>query len=199
MPLRPPAVLERLQAALQGLPGIGKRSAERVANYLLQAPVEEAQALADAITQARAALHPCSLCGRLYDADPCDLCSDPERDATQLCVVATDRELYALAAAGVFPGRFHLLGGLISPLKGVGPGTLRLDALKARIISEGVREVVLALPPTTEGETTAYYVKELLPPDLPLTRLGIGVPLGADLDYLDAGTLERALNGRQKF
>ncbi len=199
MPVRRPAAYEHLLAALQGLPGIGRRSAERVAQFLLQCPEAEAAGLAEAIIRARASLKPCATCGHLSETDPCEICADDALDKTQLCVVAIERDLHALAAAGVFPGKFHLLGGLISPLKNIGPDRLRLTQLTDRVARDGVREVVLALPPTTEGETTAFYLKELLPPAVRITRLGVGVPLGADLDYLDPGTLERALSGRSEF
>jgi recombination protein RecR len=195
---RPPA-LEALLEALQKLPSIGRRSAERLASHLLTAPDAEVEGLAAAMLQVRALLKPCETCGHLTEQQPCEICVDAQRDDQLLCVVAGEKELYALAEAGVFSGRFHVLGGLISPLKGIGPKALRLDALHARLKSGTVKELVLALPPTTEGETTAHYLKEIVPAGIKLSRLGIGIPLGADLDYLDAGTLERALSGRQEF
>lgn len=199
MPIRRPAAFEQLVAALNRLPGIGKRSAERVASHLLQCHEDDARALAAAIVDARERLKPCPDCGHLSETAPCEICTDEGLDATRLCVVAGEKDLHALAQAGVFPGKFHLLGGLISPLKGIGPDRLRLEPLRIRVERDGVTEIVLALPPTTEGETTAWYLKELLPPAVRLTRLGIGIPLGADLEFLDPGTLERALSGRQDF
>jgi recombination protein RecR len=199
MKLKRPASLEALLEALQKLPSIGRRSAERLASHLLTAPQAEVEGLAAAMLKVRATLLPCGTCGHLTENQPCEICSDSQRDDSLLCVIAGEKELYALAEAGVFNGRFHVLGGLISPLKGIGPKRLRLEALHARLQDGAVTELVLALPPTTEGETTAHYLKETVPAGIKLTRLGIGIPLGADLDYLDAGTLDRALQGRQEF
>ena len=195
-----PKSLDALIAYLKKLPGIGERTAERLAFWLLKAPEDDALGLAEAIVRLREAIRLCSLCGALTEEVPCSLCSDPERDPTIVCVVEAPDDLYAIERTGVFNGRYHVLQGLISPLDGIGPDDLHIGSLEERCRSGGVREVILATSPTTEGEATALYLARRLEPlGVEVTRIARGVPMGGDLQYADKLTLGKSLEGRRSI
>ena len=179
------------------LPTVGPKTAARLVFYLLNRPRHEAQALAEAILNVKDRVRFCSICYSLTETDPCDLCSDPDRDAETICVVAEAKDVYAIERTGAFKGRYHVLGGLISPMDGIGPGQLRVKELVERIGREGPREIILATNPNAEGEATALYLSRLLGPlGVIVTRLAYGLPIGGDLDYADEITLAKALEGR---
>jgi recombination protein RecR len=190
--------IERLIQLLARLPGLGPRSARRAALHLMKRRESLMLPLADGLRQAAERLRNCSLCGNLDTNDPCALCTDPERDDAQICVVEEVADLWAIERSRAFTGRYHVLGGTLSALDGRGPEDLRLDALAARARAPEVREVILALSATVDGQTTAHYVTERLGGgDLTITRLAHGVPVGGELDYLDDGTLSTALKSRR--
>ena len=190
--------VEHLIALLSRLPGLGRRSARRAALRMLADPARLMLPLAEALEAAAAAVKPCSLCGNLDSADPCRVCTDPERERGMVCVVEGVADLWALERAGVYRGLYHVLGGVLSPLAGVGPEQLSVAALLARAGSGDVREVILALPATVEGATTAHYLTDRLAGSgVSVTRLAQGVPIGGALDVLDEGTLAAALKARR--
>jgi recombination protein RecR len=189
--------LDRLIQLLAKLPGLGPRSARRVALYLIKRRESLMEPLASAITEAAKAIHPCSICGNLDAVDPCSFCRDEKRDAALVCVVEDVADLWAIERAHAFKGRYHVLGGTLSALDGVGPGELRIDALVARVKETQIREVILATNATVEGQTTAHYIIDRLAgTGAQITRLAHGVPVGGELDYLDDGTLAAALSAR---
>ena len=189
--------LDRLIQLLAKLPGLGPRSARRAALFLVKRRESVMEPLAEALAAAAEAIHPCSICGNLDTGDPCALCRDPRRDAALLCVVEDVADLWAIERAHAFKGRFHVLGGTLSALDGVGPSELRIDALVARVNEGAVREVILALNATVEGQTTAHYIVERLAgTNVQISRLAHGVPVGGELDYLDEGTLAAAMKAR---
>ncbi len=195
-----PRALARLIAELEKLPGIGPKSAQRLALHLLQAPREEVGALAEAISQVKDTIHACPVCFHYTDAERCPICADPQRDPRLLCVVADPRDLLAMERAGHFRGRYHVLQGLISPMDGVGPDSLRIQELLDRVRGGEVAEVVLATNPTVEGDATATYLAGLLRPlGVRVTRIALGLPVGGDLDYADDVTIARALEGRTEM
>ena len=190
--------VERLIALLAKLPGLGPRSARRTALKLLTEPETRLRPLAAALTAAAGAVRTCAVCGNLDSQDPCAICADPERDGGVICVVEGVGELWALERAGVHRGHYHVLGGVLSPLSGVGPEDLRLAPLLARVEQGGVREVILALGATVDGASTAHWLADRLRPlGVSVTRLGQGVPIGGALDVLDDGTLAAALRARR--
>ncbi|MBW3560662.1 MAG: recombination mediator RecR [Proteobacteria bacterium] len=190
--------IERLIALLAKLPGLGPRSARRAALTLLNRREQLLTPLAAALAEAAAAVRACSECGSWDTVDPCSVCRDPERDRTQLAVVDEVGALWALERGGAFRGRYHVLGGLLSALDGIGPESLRIGPLVNRAASGEVREVILALPATVDGQTTAHYVSDrLAPTGVPVTSLARGVPVGGDLDWLDDGTIATALRARR--
>ena len=190
--------IERLLALLARLPGLGPRSARRAALALLKRREQLLDPLTLALAEAGARVRPCSTCGALDTADPCSVCSDPRRDAGLVCVVEEVGALWALERAGANPGVYHVLGGLLSALDGVGPSALRIDELAARTRQPGVREVILALPATVDGQTTAHYLAERLASSgVALTMLARGVPVGGELDWLDDGTIAQAMRARR--
>lgn len=192
-----PPTLVRLIAALSHLPGIGPRSAERLALHLVQAEASGVKDLATLLVEAREKVRQCRACGALTETDPCDLCRDPRRDAAQVCVVERPVDILLLEKAGVFHGRYHVLGGKLSPLNGVEPEDLSITALEQRIVTEGIRELILALPTDVEGDATCHYLAQRLAPQgLRVTRLAHGLPAGSGLEYADDLTLTRALEGR---
>lgn len=195
-----PRPLATLLEQLEKLPGVGPKSAQRLAFHILRAPREEGQKLAQAIVNVRAQIKPCARCGNFTDLELCDICTSPRRDSSQLCVVAEPRELLAVENSGEFNGRYHVLNGLLNPIEGVGPEQLNINALVRRISTEGVQEVVLALSATVEGETTANYLVNVLKPrGVKLTQLARGLPFGGDLDYADQITIAGALRGRREI
>ena len=190
--------IERLIALLAKLPGLGPRSARRAALALLKRRDQLLAPLADALAEAAARVKTCHLCGALDTQDPCAICADPGRDAALICVVEEVGALWAMERAGAFRGRYHVLGGLLSALDGVGPEALRIGPLVARAAGEEVREVILALPATVDGQTTAHYLAERLAnTGVAVTMLARGVPVGGELDWLDDGTIAQALRARR--
>ena len=192
--------IERLIQLLARLPGLGPRSARRAALHLIRKREELLAPLSDAMKVARERIVTCRACGNIDTRDPCTICSDTRRDPTTLVVVETVADLWALERAGAVRGRYHVLGGTLSPLDGVGPGDLNLEGLAERLEAEGVKEMILAVNATVDGQTTAHYVTDLVSHlELTVTRLAHGVPVGGELDYLDEGTLSAALRARTTF
>jgi recombination protein RecR len=182
------------------LPGIGRKTAERLSHYILSCSEAEAFELADAIRQVKASVHPCPHCFNLTERDLCSICADPRRDQHVICVVEQPRDVTSLEAAGVFSGRYHVLQGRISPLEGIGPEDLTLRALVQRVRNEGVTEVVLATNPTLEGDGTALYISNLLAEEnVNITRLARGIASGSVLEFANKDMLADALRGRQQF
>jgi recombination protein RecR len=198
MPAYPPS-LARLIAHLTKLPGIGEKTATRLALFLFRAPTELAESLAASILEVKRQIGFCSTCFNLTDEDPCLICRDPSRDVGSLCVVEEVGDLLALEKAGAFRGRYHVLQGVLAPLDGIGPDNLRIKELLSRLDRNPVDEVILALNPSTEGETTAAYLAGLLRNrGIRVSRIAQGIPMGGDLKYTDAVTLKRALEGRRE-
>lgn len=190
--------LDRLIQLLAKLPGMGPRSGRRAALHLLKRREALLLPLAAALADAAERVRPCVVCGNLDTASPCALCSDPGRDATVICVVEDVAGLWALERSGAFRGRYHILGGVLSALDGVGPEDLAIDKLVARAAEAGVREVILATGATVDGQTTAHYIADRLAScDVAVSSLGHGVPVGGELDYLDDGTIIAALRARR--
>ena len=195
-----PEALQGLIAALGKLPGVGPRSAERIALHLAQAPAEISTNLAAALGRARETIQFCQQCGALTDRQPCAICADPRRDTTLLCVVERAVDIIALEKPATFKGLFHVLGGRISPLNGIGPEDLRIAQLVQRIPAQSVKEVIIALPSDVEGDATSHYLAKILAPTgARVTRIAQGLPAGSGLDYADELTLSRALEGRRDF
>jgi recombination protein RecR len=193
------AEIDRLIRLLARLPGLGPRSAQRAALALLMRRETLLQPLAEALAGCAGQVRPCSTCGNLDASDPCTICRAPERDGRLLCVVAEVEDLWALERAGIFGGRYHVLGGTLRALDGVGPDELGVDRLLRRVAAEAIAEVILALGATVDGQTTGHYLAERLQPlGCAVTRLGHGVPVGGELTYLDEGTLDAALRARQR-
>lgn len=192
--------IERLIQLLARLPGLGPRSARRAALQMIKRPDTMMEPLARALTDAAAAIQTCSTCGSIDTRDPCAICTDPERDGEQLCIVEEVADLWAIERTGSFPGRYHVLGGRLSALDGIGPEDLNIASLIARVTAEDVKEVILATNLTVDGQTTAHYLTERLEPTgVAVTRLAHGVPVGGELDYLDDGTLTAALRARRSL
>ena len=190
--------IERLIALLAKLPGLGPRSARRAALSLLKRREQLLDPLARAMSEASSRVRPCAVCGALDTADPCTVCAAPERDGALICVVEEVGALWAMERGGAFRGRYHVLGGLLSALDGVGPQSLRVDELVSRASDPRVREVILALPATVDGQTTAHYLHERLAgAEVEVTSLARGVPVGGELDWLDDGTIAQALRARR--
>jgi recombination protein RecR len=190
--------IEKLIQLLAKLPGLGPRSARRAALALLKKRESLLEPLASAMAGAAAAIKSCSTCGNLDTSDPCQLCRDPKRDVSLICVVEDVADLWALERAGVFRGRYHVLGGALSALDGITPERLNLPALMERVKSGAIAEVVLAMNATVEGQSTAHYLMDALEPSgVKITRLAHGVPVGGELDYLDEGTLSAAFKARR--
>ncbi|MCC6640461.1 MAG: recombination protein RecR [Deltaproteobacteria bacterium] len=192
--------IERLVASLRRLPGIGEKSAQRLAFHLLSAPETQAQELADAILRVKREIVLCAECFDLTDASPCALCRDARRDPSILCVVEEPADLEAVERTHRFGGRYHVLGGALSPIEGMGPGELRIGELEARIARGGVREVILATNPTAEGDATAHFIADRLRASgVRLTRIACGMPLGGDLEYADHVTIGRSIENRREL
>jgi recombination protein RecR len=200
--------IDRLVELLSRLPGIGKKSAGRLAYYLLDADPSYSRVLAVELAALHSVIKRCSHCGSYTESDPCPICSDPGRDASVICVVERPQDIRVIEESREFRGRFHVLGGLIAPLEGVGPDNLTIGRLLSRIRAEGVKEVILALNPTVEGDTTALYIGKLLKEqssqelgsmNTKVTRLASGLPVGGDLEYTDRLTLARSFRGRVRL
>lgn len=190
--------LSALIGELEKLPTIGPKTAARLAFFILSASREDAQALAEAIVAVKDRVRLCSRCFSLTEDDPCAICRDVRRDPKLLCVVGEPKDVYAVERSLSFKGRYHVLGGLISPMDGIGVGQLHVKELVERVGTEGIAEVIIATNPNAEGESTALYLARLLSPTgVSVTRLAYGLPIGGDLDYADEVTLARALEGRR--
>jgi recombination protein RecR len=191
--------IERLVTELARLPGIGPRSAQRLAFHLMKAPPERARALAEAMAEMTERLRPCAICFSFAEAELCPICADPRRDTALLCAVEEPSAILPIERTHEYRGRYHVLGGALSPIDGVDPEDLRIDELVARIESDGVRELVIATNPTMSGEATALYLADLVRGRVRVTRLASGLPVGADLEHADELTLGRALLGRREL
>ena len=195
-----PAALQELADQFARLPGIGGKTAQRLAFHVLSLSQAEAQAFADAIMQAKQEVHTCPCCQNLTDRDLCPICSDDQRDAGLICVVADPKDVIAMERSREFRGRYHVLHGVISPLNHVTQDDIKIRELLHRVGRGDVREVIMATNPDTEGEATAMYISRLLRPmEVKVTRLAYGVPVGSQLEYADEVTLSRALEGRQEI
>jgi recombination protein RecR len=195
-----PPILTELIRRFSKLPGLGEKSATRIAMHLLQCPREDAENLVQGIRELRDRVHTCSRCFHFTDDELCLICADPGRDTGELCVVEGTADLLAIEQSGAFKGRYHVLQGVLAPLDAVGPDDIRISELMKRIDEERIKEIIIATNPSNEGEATAHYLLQLLK-DRPLriTRIAYGIPMGGDLKYTDRITLERALKGRQNF
>ena len=193
-----PASLQNLTDQFARLPGIGGKTAQRLAFHVLELPQEEAQAFADAILEAKRRVHTCPICQNLTDREICPICDDPTRDRSVICVVAEPKDVIAMERSREFNGADHVLHGVISPLNHVSQDDIKIKELLTRVGQGEVREVIMATNPDTEGEATAMYISRLLRPmEIKVTRLAYGVPVGSQLEYADEVTLSRALEGRQ--
>jgi len=195
-----PAALEKLVEQFARLPGVGSKSAQRLAFYVLSLPEAEAQEFADAIVAAKRTVTFCPVCRNLTDGGLCPICASPKRDGSTVCVVADPRDVVAIERAREFSGRYHVLHGVISPMNHVGPDDLEIKSLVERVANGGVEEVIMATNPDTEGEATAMYLARLLRPfGVRVTRLAYGIPVGGHLEFADDATLMRALEGRREI
>lgn len=194
--------LERAIEELARLPGTGRKSAQRIAIYLLKQTDERVLTLADALVQLKKSVQRCSVCGTIADQDPCSICSNEKRKNGVICVVEEFQDVYIIEKTNEFRGRYHVLGGTISPLDNIGPDDIRIKQLLDRISGseEGIGEVILALNPDAEGETTSYYINKLLINyDVNVTRIAYGIPMGTELEFIDEATLSRAFASRTSF
>jgi recombination protein RecR len=192
--------LGRLIEQLERLPGIGPKSAQRLAFHVLRAGRGEVQELADALIAVKDRIRSCATCFNFTEEDECPICADPQRDRSQICVVADARDLSAMENTGEYHGVYHVLQGLLSPMDDIGPDDLRIKELLARLRGGEVREVIMALNPVVEGDATAMYLASLIKPlGIPVTRIALGLPVGGDLDYADQVTVTRALEGRREM
>ena len=185
---------------LKKLPGIGQKTAERLSFFLMRSQASQATKLANAIQNIKEKIILCSLCHGITEADPCGICSDTSRDQKQICVVEEPHDVYVMENMGYFKGVYHVLMGVISPLDGIGPDDLNIDALKEKVASKKIREVILATNPDMEGESTAGFVSKVLKPlDVRVTRIARGLPVGSDIEYADSVTLLKSLEGRMEM
>ncbi|WP_204138625.1 recombination mediator RecR [Halomicronema sp. CCY15110] len=191
--------LARLIEELQKLPGIGPKTAQRLALHLLKRPDAEVQALAQALVDAKSQMGYCSICFHLSAEPVCDICKSNSRDLQTLCVVADSRDVIALEKTREYRGKYHVLGGLISPMEGIGPEQLNIGPLVHRVNQDNIQEAIIAISPSIEGDTTTLYVGQLLKPFTKVTRIAFGLPMGGDLEYADEVTLARALEGRRSL
>jgi len=192
--------LARLIEEFQKLPGIGPKSAQRMAFYLLKMPLDEVRQFSNALIEAKEKIKYCRTCFNMSSQDPCEICSDSRRDIHTICVVAETKDLVALERTKEFKGKYHILQGLISPLDGIGPDDLRIRELLERLTQTELAEVILALNPSVEGEATSLYLAKLLKPfGIKVSRIAFGLPVGSDLEYADEITLAKALEGRREM
>ena len=192
--------LANLIRELSKLPGIGGKSAQRLAFHILSMDDREAEVLANSITRAKSSMRYCSVCGNLTESDPCEICSDEKRDRTVICVVEQARDVAAMERMKEYNGLYHVLNGAISPMDGIGPEDINLTQLIIRLQQDDIREVILATNPTIEGEATAMYAARLIKPSgIKVTRIAHGIPVGGDLEYTDEVTLSKAMEGRREL
>jgi recombination protein RecR len=192
------APIARLIDELKHLPGIGQKTAQRLAFHLLRAKPEEALALADAIRDAKEKVHECSVCNNITDIDPCLYCASPARSHKTICVVEEPHNILAVEKTRQYSGLYHVLGGALSPLQGIGPEQLKIKSLVERLKNGAVEEIIIATNPTAEGEATAVYLSKLIKPlGIRVTRIGMGIPVGSDLEYADEVTMLKAMEGRR--
>ena len=193
--------IDELTDSFSRLPGIGKKSAGRLVNYILKADSTWVKRFADEISGLQEKIRPCSICGSWTESNPCPICSNPLRDQSLICVVEQPQDVSTVESSHEYNGLFHVLGGVIAPLEGIGPDQLRIAELLERVKSGKVKEVILATNPTVEGDTTALYIQRLLSEnkEIAVTRLASGLPVGGDLEYADRLTLARSFRGRSKF
>ena len=192
--------IDELTDSFSRLPGIGKKSAARLVNYILKADNLWVKRFASQIDHLQELINPCSICGSWTENDPCPICSDPLRDRSVICVVEQPQDVNTIDSSREFNGLFHVLGGVIAPLEGIGPSQLRIAGLVERVKSGTIKEVILATNPTVEGDTTAMYIQRVLAPTgVKVTRLASGLPVGGDLEYIDKLTLARSFRGRSSF
>lgn len=198
--MRYPMAIRRLLEELERLPGVGPKSAQRIAYWLLTADTADAERLANAITEVKHAIHFCPRCFNFAEADLCDVCSDTQRDSSIVCVVEEPRDLAAVERVADYRGLYHVLHGAISPIDGIGPDRLRVRELIERLGTEDIQEIVVATNPNVEGETTALYLARLIKPlGIKVTRIASGLPVGGDLEYADEVTLGRAIEARREM
>ena len=192
-----PASVENLIDQFASLPGVGKKSASRLAFHILDLPDEQAQAFANAILEAKAKVHTCPVCQNLTDTELCPICSSAKRDHSVICVVSEPKDVLSVERSHEYNGVYHVLHGVISPMNHVGPDDLRISELVARVAKGDVSEVIMATNPDTEGDTTAMYISRLLKPfEVKVTRLAYGIPVGSNIEFVDDATILRALSGR---
>lgn len=195
-----PASLENLIDKFASLPGIGKKSAQRLAFYILSLPDEEAAAFAGAITAAKSSVHCCKICQNLTEGEICPICASDRRDKSIICVVSEPRDVLSIERGREYNGTYHVLHGVLSPMSHVGPEDIRIKELLVRAAQPGIEEVIMATNPDTEGEATAMYISRLLKPfDIKVTRLAYGIPVGSNLEFTDDATLNRAIEGRTEM
>ncbi|MCH4072251.1 recombination mediator RecR [Pseudoramibacter sp.] len=195
-----PESIDRLVSELTKLPGIGEKTAQRLAFHLIDAPRDDITALAQALIAVKDKVHLCPICFSITDQEVCDICSDPSRDRSTICVVEHTRDVYAIERTREYNGLYHVLHGVISPLEGIGPQDIRARELIKRLNDKEVKEVIMATNPTPEGESTAVYLSNLITPaGIRVTRLAKGIPIGADVEYTDEVTLIKAFEGRKKI
>ena len=192
--------INKLSTQLSRLPGIGQKTAQRLAYHILGVPESQATELAEAILNARRNVHNCPICGTYTDVEPCAICSDEQRDGSTICVVCEARDVTAMEKTREYRGKYHVLHGVLSPMDGVGPNDIRINELLQRVKDGSVREVILATNPDVEGEATASYIARLLKPmGITCTRIAHGIPIGGNLEYTDEVTLAKALEGRRSM
>ncbi len=195
-----PAPIDRLVKALRRLPGVGEKTASRLAFFLLSAPESTASELGEAILRLRREVSLCEECFNLTTESPCEICRDDTRQTNQVCVVEEPADLMSIESSGVFRGRYHVLGGTLAPLDGVGPEALRVEPLIKRIQAGGIDELILATNPNPEGEATALYLADRVRDyEVGVTRIGYGMPMGGDLEYVDSVTVRKSLENRRQF
>ena len=198
--MKRPLVVIQLLEELKRMPGIGQKTAERLSFFLMRGSAERANKLADAIRNVKDKIILCSQCNGITEKNPCDICSDPKRDTSFLCVVEEPHDVYAMENMGYFKGVYHVLMAVISPLDGIGPSDLTIEALKQRVIQNNIQEVVLATNPDMEGESTAVYIAKILKSsNIKITRIARGLPIGSDIEYADEVTLMKSLEGRTEM
>lgn len=192
-----PVSLKKLMEHFAALPGVGRKSAQRLAFFVLDMPEEQAKDFAESILEAKKSIHNCKVCQNLTDKEVCDICASPQRDDSVICVVENPRDVMAFERLQEFNGKYHVLHGLISPLDGIGPDQIRIKELLLRLQQTDVQEIIMATNPTIEGEATAMYISKLLKPlGIRVTRLAFGIPVGSELEYADNSTLNKALENR---